>query len=332
MVILIKMGANIQIVKLASALVFTVRPVWLSVIVRKLYKIDKKVPADNNAIKQRWNGLGHHMAFFLHNNTDIIVTTIFLGLKFVSVYSVYYMILSGVRNIVTSIIGGGEAAFGNMIAKNEKDILNDRFKMMETLSSIIIIVFFTTAGLTLLDFVKLYINRINDMNYIMPLFGVLLAASEAIHCIKQQYHSLVLAAGHYKETQIGAFIEAGINLVLSVTLVNICGLPGIIIATIVSTVFRTFDYVHHLTTNILNRPKSVFIKRQLCNLCNVIIVIVVCRLISFPECNSYFIWTINAGITFCIALAITFFINMIFYRQCIEAVAVRVKSIFLHKR
>lgn len=170
-VVLIKAGASIQIVKLASSIIYIIRPIALSIIVKRKYSIDSKVPADNNAIKQRWNSLGHHSAYFIHNNTDIMVTTVFLGLKSVSVYAVYFMILTGVRNIVNAIIGGGEAAFGNMIAKNERGILNNRFKMMETLSSIIVIVFFSTAGMVLIDFVKIYTSRIEDINYIFLYSG-----------------------------------------------------------------------------------------------------------------------------------------------------------------
>lgn len=326
-VVLIKAGASIQIVKLASSIIYIIRPIALSIIVKRKYSIDSKVPADNNAIKQRWNSLGHHSAYFIHNNTDIMVTTVFLGLKSVSVYAVYFMILTGVRNIVNAIIGGGEAAFGNMIAKNERGILNNRFKMMETLSSIIVIVFFSTAGMVLIDFVKIYTSRIEDINYIFPVFGVLMVISEAIHCIKQQYHSLVLAAGHYKETQIGAFVEAGINLVLSIVLVNWIGLPGTIIATIFSSLFRTVDYVVHLKNHILHREITIFVKRQLVNIVNVLVILGICIFIPFWECNGYLSWAAKSVCIVVISTVITVAINFILYREDMQGVGLRIKHL-----
>jgi O-antigen/teichoic acid export membrane protein len=126
-VILIKLGAGIHIVKLGSTAIFIFRPVLLHFYVTKKYKIDKKYPPDNNAIKQRWDGLGHHIAFFLHTNTDIVVLTLLTNVKEVSVYSVYLMVVSGIEKLTTTFSTGLEAAFGNMIAKNEKTYLSRAF-------------------------------------------------------------------------------------------------------------------------------------------------------------------------------------------------------------
>ena len=106
------------------------------------------------------------------------------------------------------------------------------------------------------DFVSIYTQGITDTNYVLIFFGVLIVVSELLHCIKQNYHSLVLAAGHYKETRNGAFIEAGMNLILSVIFALIIGLPGIIISTIISTLYRIFDYVVYLKKHIIQKEKK----------------------------------------------------------------------------
>ena len=80
-ILLVKLGFNIHFVKLASSIVFVCRPVLLHIYVNKEYQIIKDVEPDNNAIKQRWDGLGHHIAFLLHNNTDITVLTLFADIK-----------------------------------------------------------------------------------------------------------------------------------------------------------------------------------------------------------------------------------------------------------
>lgn len=330
-IILIKLGCGIHVVKLGSAVVYMLRPLFLSIIVRKKYKINRSEPVNNEAIKQRWNGLGQHIAFFMHNNTDSMVVTIFLGLKWMSVYSVYYMIVNGIRNIVIAFTGGSEAAFGNMIAKGEKDILNSRFKMEETLSACIITELFSTTGLLLTDFIKIYTKGVSDINYNIPVFGILLVISEAIHCIKQDYHMLVLAAGHYKETQKAAFIEAALNIVLSVILVNVIGISGVIIATIVSTIYHMLYYVLYLRKTILNRSIRIFVKRFLVTAINAVTVVGVCTLIPFPEVHTYLQWMIKAALFFGISGVVTLIWNYLFYKGELHLIIDSLRSVFHRK-
>lgn len=306
-VLLLKLGCGFLMVKFVTAAIFTVKPAILNYIVCRRYKLDRAAPPDYDAISQRWNGLGQHLAFFVHNNTDVMVITLFMGLKWVSVYSVYCMILNGVRNIVKSLTGSAEAAFGNMIAREEKQVLQNRFCMMETLTSMIVVSFFSTAAMLLFDFLRIYTREFRDMDYIILPVGILFVLSEALHSIKQTYHSLVLAAGHYKETQTSAFIEAGVNLVLSVALVFQWGVAGVLAATIVSTIYKIIYYVFYLKRNILFRPVHVFLKRMGTDILCAASVILVCRAVPFPAVNNYFEWVVKAvpvfGISGCIVLA-----------------------------
>ena len=48
-------------------------------------------------------GFGINLAFFIHNNTDIVVLTLFSSLSMVSVYSVYNMIANALKCIVLAI-------------------------------------------------------------------------------------------------------------------------------------------------------------------------------------------------------------------------------------
>ena len=314
-VVLIQLGASVHVVKLFSVSTYVIRPIVLKSIAQKQYGLLPDAEPDNEAIAQRWNGFGQHIAFYIHNNVDIMVVTTMLGLKWASVYSVYFMIVSGMKSIVNALTGAGEAVFGSMIAKNEKDLLNRRFHMVETLTSMIIVIFFTTTGVLLLDFIRIYTRGIADINYILPAVGVLFVFSEALHCVKQTYNSLVLSAGHYKETQKGAFIEAGLNLGLSVLLVLRFKLPGVLLATIAATVYRMADYLWYLKYNILHRPIQVFLRRQLLNGINVIVILFICHCIGFSQPNTYFAWVMMAIPVFMIAGTVTVLLNILFYRR-----------------
>lgn len=330
-VILLQLGCGIHTVKLASAFVYVLKPVLLNVLVRKRYGLDKSVPADYEAIRQRWDGLGHHIAFFIHNNTDVFVITMCLGLKWVSVYSVYLLIVGGVRNIVNSLAGGGEAAFGNMIAKKEYDILNERFRMIETLTSFIVISFFTATGLLLFDFVGIYTANVEDINYHVVPFGILFVISEALHCIKQTYHNLVLAAGHYKQTRCGAFVEAGLNLGLSFLFVPFFGVTGVLAATIAATFIRMLDYVRHLQKNVLCRPMRVFWKRQAINVLNAGTILALFRLFPLRRATDYTAWAFKAVPVVFLSLSVTLLYNMLFYRKDVSDIFTRVAGVITRK-
>src|SRR5690606_3455506 len=145
-----------------SSIIFIFRPILLKKYVNKKYNLIKKVEPDNNAIKQRWDGLGHHIAYLLHNNTDIAVLTLFASIKDVSVYSVYYMVVSSIRKLTVTFSTGLEAAFGNMIAKDEKEVLDKNFRIFEFSSFTITTILFTSTALLILPFVSLYTRGVTD--------------------------------------------------------------------------------------------------------------------------------------------------------------------------
>ena len=331
-IFLLKLECNVHIVKLASVAIYAIRPIVLNIIGKHKFNIDKTIPADNLSIRRRWNGLGHHIAYYVHNNVDVMVITIFLGLKYSSVYSIYGMILFGIKNVVMTLSNSAEAALGDIIARDEESVLKNRFALVETLTSLASVVLFTTAGLLIFDFIEIYTMGVNDINYKIIPFGIIFAISEALHAIKQNYHSLIMAAGHYKETQLGAFIEAGLNLVLSLVLATCWGLVGIVLATAISTLYRTIEYVIYLRKNIIHRSACVFVKRIAVNMICSIISIIVSMAMPFSITNNYFEWILKAIPVFAITAIVTFGINFIVYKNDMNQIVSKIVSIIGFKR
>ena len=331
-ILLVKLGFNIHFVKLASSIVFVCRPVLLHIYVNKEYQIIKDVEPDNNAIKQRWDGLGHHIAFLLHNNTDITVLTLFADIKEVSVYSVYYMIVSSIKKLTVTFSEGLEAAFGNMIAKGQKEVLDKNFRIYEFSIFTLTTILFTSNALLILPFVSLYTSGVTDVNYYRPMFAYVLTLAEAIYCIRIPYHSVVLAAGHYKETRNGAFVEAFINIVISIILVRKMGLIGVAIGTIAAMLFRTTQYAVYLSKNIIKRSILVFIKKVIIySLTTALIVIVVNKIPDFMI-TSYASWIIYAIEVTIIASLITGIVGVVFYFEEIKNIYFIIKRLFSKRK
>ena len=129
--ITIKIYRDILVVKLVSAIVFLIQPIAFATYVNKNYHLDRHAPIDNTSIKQRWDGFGQNLAFFIHSNTDIVVLTIFKNLTSVSVYSIYNMIVMALKNLVISISSAISPSIGNVLAKGEKDKINEAFELYE---------------------------------------------------------------------------------------------------------------------------------------------------------------------------------------------------------
>ena len=102
--------------------------------------------------------------------------------------------------------------------------------------AIILISYFiyTCAFSLILPFISIYTKGITDANYNQPVFGTLLLAAELAYCVRDPYTNVAYAAGHFKQTAKYAYAEASINIALSVILVQIWGLNGVAIGTLIS--------------------------------------------------------------------------------------------------
>lgn len=315
-VLLINLGQNIIIVKLASSLVFIFKPVCMLLYVRKRYKIDTKIKSENTEINQKWSGLGQHIAYFIYYNTDTAVLTITGNLTAVSVYSVYNMIVGQLRSITYSLSVGIESLFGDMLAKKEMRSLSVAFNFYETLVSFITNVVFSTALVLLVPFVKIYTASLDGANYIEPLFGGLLTLSAVVYVLRIPYQAVIQAAGHFSQTAIAAYGEAILNITLSLMLVRKFQLSGIAAATLIATGFRFVYYVVYLKAHILERPIWLAVKRFLVNAVSFIVVFFIGRefIGRFPAPN-YPTWALRGVVVFAVSFLVSTAANFVFYKD-----------------
>ena len=315
-VLLIHYGFGLILVKLVSSLVFVTRPLIMSIYTRRHYKLVATRKVETKRLTQKRTAFGQHIAWVIHNNTDIMVLTLFANLSAVSVYAVYNMIISKLANITSAFTRGMEAVFGNMLAKKEITKLQKTFEDYETLISIISVWLFSVAAVLIIPFVRIYTYKITDTQYIYPLFSLMLTIASLLYSMRDPYGSMIIAAGHFKQTKVAAYGEAILNLAVSITLVFKYGLIGVAIGTVIATFFRFIYYVYYLSKNIFYRPISKFIKRFFVNFgCFVVIYILGICIISQFDVSNYFKWAICAVITTGVAGGLTVISNCIFYRQ-----------------
>ena len=321
-VILIKAGLSLIWVKLVSSLIFVIRPILLSIYCKQKYSLNGSIKPATELLSQRWDGFGHTVAYFIHSKTDVFVLTTLSSLVNVSIYSVYASVAAGLTLLLNTIATSVQSAFGNMIAKEENETLRRNFRAYVCLNNGMVMVLFSTAILCIIPFMKLYTNSFTANGYINKSFSFLLLIAEASYCVRMPFQTVVLAAGHYKQTRNGAFVEAALNIGISILLVHRYGIIGVTIGTLCAMVFRTVQYIWYMSKNIVHNSPV----RSLSGMCLNYSFLVFSFAISLytdkigfvSRISNYFQWGIFAMIVFSIMAICTFLLLLIVDRTSIK--------------
>lgn len=325
-VLLLRWGASIHIVKLVSAAVFILKPIVVNLYGRYRYRIDKHCPPNQKSVAQKWDNLGQSVALYVHTKTDYIITTIFLSFSDVSIYSVYSLVTTSLSAIISSISTGFVSGLGNMYAGGEKENFNKVFSLYTFLNTLASFSFYAIAFVLLLPFVRIYTANLTDANYIRPWFGAALIVAELIYCLRLPYYYMATNAGHFKNIKRGAYLEAGINIVLSLILVHFLGILGLAIATLVAMTFRTVEIILYSSKHILEHSPLVALKRTLVNLGGAALAVFLSSLIPY-QATSFLTWFILAIMVAAVVVAVMCVVNFIFYRKDFALFFQKIKSV-----
>lgn len=311
-IILMKLGASIQIIKIGSSLIFIIRPLIQSIYVKKHYNINHSIKLTYEPIKQKWNGFAQHLAGVVVANTDVTVLTLYSSLANVSIYSVYYNVVFGINNTIMTLITGLESMWGNMLANKEDERLMESFKIIEWIMHVGCTLLFTITSILIIPFISIYTNGINDANYIVPIFSIILTAAYGVQCLRVPYFRIIKAAGHYKQTQNGSIIQMITNIIISVLLVRKYGLNGVAIGTFVAMLYHTTYFAWYLRKNILKRSFGIYLKYILLDIILSVICFFIGRIFIIKEI-TYIAWIMLAIKVSIVCLIITMIFNLIFY-------------------
>lgn len=309
-VILVWAGANILVVKLSTALIFVTRRVFYIGYVKRYYQLPR-VSANGYQLEQRWTGMGQHIAFFLHTNTDIILLTLFADLKTVAVYSVYYLVVRSIWDISSSFSGGMEAKFGELIARKQEDALHRSYNRYSMMLTLVALVLFGCTGVLVVPFVRLYMAGVTDANYIQPAFALILLLAEALNCFVLPYTTLPISANQLKASRWGSYGEAIINVCLSLALIRWDPLLGVAIGTLTATVFKALFYMYYTGRNILRCS----VRRIIGRVAGAALVLMAVSCIGMtvlwnaPMAN-FFIWVLWAAVSFVLVGLVTVLFGM----------------------
>lgn len=313
-IISVKIYPNIHILKLISGSLYFLQPIVFGIYIKKNYNLNLSVEKDNNLLKQRWNGFAVNVASFIHNCTDITILTIFTNLETVSICSIYTLVTNGIKTLITSVTNGINPTLGQSYARGDYNEINEKINLYEYIMNLLVFYLFSITGLLITPFVLIYTSGINDANYNQQLFGILLVISEAIYLLKFPHLNLAYTANKFKEITVPSFIEAILNIIVSLLLVKRWGLIGVSIGTIVAMLYRMIFHIY-FTKKIIGRKQSYFYSKIIIFSLTSLIGIIICILVISPIKLNILSWIIHA-LLYSIIMGIMYLImSILFYKK-----------------
>lgn len=330
-VILLAYGAGIHLVKLGSALVYALNPLAINLYIKKHYRIDKTIPPNNKLIKQRWDAFAQQVAFFVHNNTDVMVLTFLSTMKEVSVYTVYNYVVINLRQVLVSIINPFAAAFGDMLAKGEDRLAEKNLKIYEIIVFMSATVLYSVAVVMIVPFVMVYTHSVTDVDYSRRVFSILIIIAGAFSCYRIPYKTIVDAAGHFRQMRNGALFEAATNIVLSLLLVVPFGLNGVAVGTVVATIIRASQYAIYLSKTIIKRSLLRYIRHVALSMGIILVTTFFSQELLFFEINTILDWILGAGYTFALVSLVVFGCYWLFYAEDLKLLYKKTRNMMRRK-
>lgn len=326
-IIQIKLECSALAVKFTAASIYILRSLIVVFYARRKYKyLNFNVEPDNSSMNRRWSALIHQIAGMITTNTDMLLLTLMVktnALIQVSIYSTYNLVSYALINLMNSFTSGLTSSFGQVISQEDHESLKRNFSIYEFAFFIIIFIVYSCMGILLYSFIYLYTKSYSDASiYLNWNYVLLFTIVGIIQSIRQPALTIICAAGHYKETQYRAILEAVLNLSVSLFLVGKLGISGVLIGTIVSFSYRSLDVIFYNNKHLIPKTLKTTINRLLRNIIVFVIVMVFFKTISY-NVTSWGGWFIYAIITAVVSSVLIIGVNFLFERELFMSVIKR---------
>ncbi len=261
--LMLYLNVGIIMVQFAISFVYVLRGFILTAYIRKTYPqyVDyKSAPPLPTAIEKRKDAMIHQLAGLVVTGSQSAILTLLVDLRAASIYSVYNIVLYGIRNICSNLCTAIIPFLGKRYALNQKDELKKLYNVVELVFFFgVTFVLMVTVAL-LIPFVSLY-TKGADINYIYPIFALLFVVSSFFYIIKLPGTALINVAGHFKETKGRALTEAGLCMVFSIVFTLFFGKDGVLLGTALALGWRCIDTVIYSSKYILGASSGRSIAR-----------------------------------------------------------------------
>lgn len=246
----------------AAGLAQTFYYIWY---IRKKYRwLDLAAEPDWKAVEQKNSVLIHQISNLVFQNTDVLILTVVCGLKVVSVYSVYKMVVSAISQLTYQFSESFLFILGQEYGRNQKQYEEylDCFDVIYTAGSFFLL---TVTLLLYPSFIDLYTRGVQDISYRDAWLPFLFVGIELLSSCRRAAQNTIDVAGHFRETAPRSAAEAVINLGVSLILAGKLGIYGVLLGTLAALLYRTNDIILYASRRLLKRSSWQFYRVYLVN-------------------------------------------------------------------
>ena len=177
------------------------------------------------------------------NSLDSIIISAFIGLSTVAAYTNYLAVMTGVHGILAIVGSSMVASVGNSIVSEPKEKNYQDLRVFMLLYAVISIIASSCMITCYQPFIALWAGEALVLPPIIPVLIVIYFYVLTAGDMRAVYAD---ATGIWWEQRWRAIAEAVTNVVLNVLLIKFLGLPGVVLATLISLFFINFIYGSHL--------------------------------------------------------------------------------------
>lgn len=251
------------------------------------------------------------LGVYIFSSTDSIVITAFIGLSASAIYANYNLISLSLLSISSMISNTLVSTFGKIEKENQdKSNLLSKYKVYENTQYMFSI--FTTVCLMLLydEFMKAWVGEEYLIGWTCV---VLLSLDYLVHSSFQPLSTLYTSTGKFKEDKVCTLISAGMNIGLSILLVNFIGVLGVIIGTFSANLFTFIVRNYVINKKYFKRSYLAVIVKPLCILLIFLLELIICYFaIKFIRIGNAWLDFIISAL---ICTVITNFINLLIAKK-----------------
>jgi O-antigen/teichoic acid export membrane protein len=195
------------------------------------------------------------IAWQLRFNLDPLVITTFLGLRYVTHYSIGSRIAGYYLNLVGNGISSMKPVFSRLEGRGDVTQLREQYLFTVKLN----VILSTFIGGTILIYGKAFILRWMGINY-LDSFRVLVVLTIGMLCnaLQAAPSTLLYGISKHKPYAIIVVAEGIVNLLLSIVLVKRYGIIGVALGTTIPMFFTSFFIVPYYTNRAIDLPWRSF--------------------------------------------------------------------------
>ena len=226
---------------------------------KNIKNIDKKIEKD---IFTKVKALFFHkIGGFIVLGTDNILISKYLGLAVVGLYSNYYMIINAIQTLFSQALVALTPSVGNLLVKENKNKTFEIFKKIRFMNFWIA----TFTSVCILNMMQQFITIwIGEKYLLSDVVLIVLVFNFFQKMMRNSYQTFKEAAGIYYEDRYVPLFESIINIVASIILVKIIGLPGIFLGTIISGfVLWFYSYPKYIYKKLFDRRIIDYLKETI---------------------------------------------------------------------